>query len=182
MRSAAASISRNVAVANGAFDWHLYLNKMSTAGSPISHCIFYLPVHRLLCLRLTSIFPGGVVLSCACAMRPIIRPFLFMFRPLSWIAARFAGALDALGFSAVCQRTHAVFIGPVLHGVRSYATNFLGFSSRGLSFVASRFPASMTGFVRCYLARWPSVLFLGLLVLASPLRRFVTDAAAHARW
>ena len=133
----------------------------------------------LLCL--TSIFPGKVLLSCACAMRPVIRPFLFMSRPLSWIAARVARALDALGFSAVCQRTRAFFIGPVLHGVRSHYANVLGFSSRGVSFLASQFPTSMTCVVQRYLTRWPSVLFLGLLVLASPLRRFVTDAAAQAR-
>jgi hypothetical protein len=114
-------------------------------------------------------------------MRPVIRPFLFMSRPLSWIAARVARALDALGFSAVCQRTRAFFIGPVLHGVRSHYANVLGFSSRGVSFLASQFPTSMTCVVQRYLTRWPTVLFLGLLVLASPLRRFVTDAAAQAR-
>jgi hypothetical protein len=69
----------------------------------------------------------------------------------------------------------------VLHGVRSHYANVLGFSSRGVSFLASQFPTSMTCVVQRYLTRWPSVLFLGLLVLASPLRRFVTDAAAQAR-
>jgi hypothetical protein len=98
------------------------------------------------------------------AMRPVVRPFVFMSRLLSLISARAARALDAFGVSAVCQRTRAFFIGPMLHGVRSHyaSNNVLGFSSRGVLFLASRFPTSMT----CVVPRYDDPICLIALAVA----------------
>jgi hypothetical protein len=122
-----------------------------------------------------------MLIACTSAARPFVRPFAFFFRPLTWMVSQFVVAADALGLSAVWQSTRARLIDPASHTLRSRVIDpVLCLSGRGLSFVASLLPASTAGsspIVLRYVTRWPSFLLLGLLVFASPLRRFMSGAA-----
>ncbi len=189
LRSAAASISSHVAQAKGSFDWYSYLNKMSAAPCSsflyhvhypfISICPHHVPFFSS---QVTSQYPGEIFMLCASSVRPIMRPFAFISRLLSLILARVQGAFHALG--AFWQSTRTGFIVPAFCGVRSHAVEpALLFASHGLSFVASWLPASVGGVLpdfRRHLTRWPAAWLLGLLVLASPLLRFISAAVSKS--
>jgi hypothetical protein len=123
-----------------------------------------------------------MLVSCASVFRPVIRPFAFILPPLSWIAARVEVACDALGVFWRLARTR--LIDPAFRGVRlSLVDPFIGFAHRATAVAASYLPSSFTRALptaQRYLTHWPGAVLLGLLLLASPLRRFMSAAIANA--
>jgi hypothetical protein len=120
--------------------------------------------------------------SCASVFRPVIRPFAFVLPPLSWIAARVEVACDALGL--FWRSARARLIDPAFRVFRlSLVHPFIGFAHRAGAVAASYFPSSLTRALptaQRYLTHWPGALLLGLILLASPLRRLMLVALANA--
>lgn len=113
-----------------------------------------------------------------------VRSFAPIARPFSWMLARFVGAMDAFGASAAWQSVRTRAIDPLVHAVRTYAIDpVVGSAIRGLSIVASQLPASISTALHVGAARWRRVtmiLGIGILVLMSPLRRFVLASAVKS--
>ena len=120
-------------------------------------------------------------ISCESAVRSVLRPFAPITRPLSWLLARFLGAVNTV--SAAWRYTLTHVIRPPVNAVRTSAIlSFFGSASRGPSIVASQVSESMSLSGHRDPTGWPSLaLIIGILVLMSPLRRLVSAAVAKAR-